>query len=118
VWRAIGAIPLDGPRSVAGFAVLDLHSGEKDTILITITLPAPPPSRGRARPRRLSVSPTLTRPLDAETQARIDRENQRARDIGRKSHDTPRMWTAPFIRPRSSAITARFGTGRMFNGTL
>jgi murein DD-endopeptidase MepM/ murein hydrolase activator NlpD len=119
VWRAIGAVPLDAERSISGFAVLDLHSGEKDTIPITVTLPAPPPpSRGRARARRLSVSPTFTRPLDAETQARIDRENQRAREIGRKSHDTPRMWTAPFIRPRSTAITARFGTGRMFNGTL
>lgn len=119
VWHAIGAIPLEASRSVSGFAVLDLHSGEKDTIPITVTLPAsPPPSRGRARPRRLSVSPTFTRPLDAETQARIDRENEKAREIGRQSHDTPRMWTAPFKRPRSSTVTARFGTGRMFNGTL
>jgi murein DD-endopeptidase MepM/ murein hydrolase activator NlpD len=28
------------------------------------------------------------------------------------------MWTVPFIKPRSSRITARFGSGRTFNRTL
>jgi murein DD-endopeptidase MepM/ murein hydrolase activator NlpD len=28
------------------------------------------------------------------------------------------MWTAAFVRPRSSRITARFGSGRTFNRTL
>jgi murein DD-endopeptidase MepM/ murein hydrolase activator NlpD len=28
------------------------------------------------------------------------------------------MWTAPFLRPRDAVVTSRFGSGRMFNGTL
>jgi murein DD-endopeptidase MepM/ murein hydrolase activator NlpD len=28
------------------------------------------------------------------------------------------MWSEPFRRPRESRVTSRFGTGRMFNGTV
>jgi murein DD-endopeptidase MepM/ murein hydrolase activator NlpD len=56
--------------------------------------------------------------MTSETQARIDRENAQARDVGKKAHDTPVMWTESFINPRPSSITSRFGSGRMFNGTL
>src|SRR4029078_2368725 len=31
---------------------------------------------------------------------------------------TRRLWTAPFLRPRSSRITSRFGSGRVFNGLV
>lgn len=117
-WHGIGAVPLEASRTVSGHVIAELRSGERDTIPIVVNLPAPTPSRGRARARKLSVAPVFTRPLDAETEARVARENERARDVGRRSHDTPRMWSAPFIRPRSSPITARFGSGRMFNGTL
>lgn len=118
-WHSIGAIPLDASRSITGHLIAELRSGARDTIPLVVNLPAPPPpSRARARARTLSVSPRFTQPLDSETEARIARENERARDIGRRSHDTPRMWSAPFIKPRSSAITARFGSGRTFNGTL
>ncbi|HUQ18575.1 MAG TPA: M23 family metallopeptidase [Gemmatimonadaceae bacterium] len=117
-WHAVGAVPLEASKTVTGYAIAELRSGERDTVSITLNLPAPPPSRGRARARKLSVAPVFTRPLDAETEARVARENERARDVGRRSHDTPRMWSGSFIRPRSSAITARFGSGRMFNGTL
>ena len=118
-WHSIGAVPLDASRSITGHVIAELRSGARDTIPLVVTLPAPPPpSRGRARTRKLSVSPRFTQPLDSATEARIARENERARDIGRRSHDTPRMWSSPFIRPRPSAITARFGSGRTFNGTL
>lgn len=64
------------------------------------------------------MSPQFTRPMDSATTARIARENQEAREVGHHAHDTPRMWSAPFLRPRPSRITARFGSGRSFNGTL
>jgi murein DD-endopeptidase MepM/ murein hydrolase activator NlpD len=35
--------------------------------------------------------------------------------VSRRSHDTPRMWEAPFVPPRESRITSGFGHGRMFN---
>lgn len=118
VWRAIGAVPVAASASVVGRVFADVAPGRVDTIAITVTLPVPPPSRGTVRRRRLSVSPRFTRPMDSATEARIARENERAREVGRRAHETPRLWTAPFIRPRPSSITARFGSGRSFNGTL
>lgn len=117
-WHAIAAVPLEASRTVSGHVIAELRSGQPDTIPIIVNLAVPPPSRGRARTRKLSVAPVFTRPLDAETEARVARENDRAREVGRRSHDTPRMWSGSFIRPRPSAITARFGSGRTFNGTL
>jgi murein DD-endopeptidase MepM/ murein hydrolase activator NlpD len=56
--------------------------------------------------------------MDAATLARIDRENARAREIGRQAHDHAPMWTDSFIRPRTSVVTSEFGSGRLFNGAL
>ena len=117
-WRAIGPVSVDAVGDVEALAIVEHSSGAVDTVASTITIPRPKPAKGPARRRALSVSPRFTRPLDAETQARIDRENATARDIGRRAHDTAPMWTAPFIRPRAATVTSRFGSGRMFNGTL
>jgi murein DD-endopeptidase MepM/ murein hydrolase activator NlpD len=66
----------------------------------------------------LNVDSTFTRPLDAATIARINRENARAREIGRLAHNRPPMWTASFLKPRTSVITSEFGSGRLFNGQV
>jgi len=29
-------------------------------------------------------------------------------DCGRRAHDSPPMWTSPFIRPRDAVVTSRF----------
>jgi murein DD-endopeptidase MepM/ murein hydrolase activator NlpD len=115
-WHALGAISVDAKGIVEASITATYASGRTLAIPMTTRIPPAPPSRGK--PRALAVSPTFTKPLDSATQARIDRENATAREIGRNSHDTPRMWSAPFIRPRSSVVTSRFGSGRMFNGTL
>ncbi|HUQ47152.1 MAG TPA: M23 family metallopeptidase [Gemmatimonadaceae bacterium] len=115
-WHAIGAISPDAKTEATARAIVSFASGRSDTISDVVQIPGSPPSRGK--PRALAVSPRFTQPLDAETQARIDRENATAREIGRASHDTPRLWSASFMRPRSSVVTSRFGSGRMFNGTL
>jgi murein DD-endopeptidase MepM/ murein hydrolase activator NlpD len=116
IWHTIGAISPDAKNEATAKAIVSFASGRTDTLTSVTRIPTAPPSHGK--PPALSVSPRFTKPLDAETQARIDRENAMAREIGRKSHDTPAMWTAPFIRPRTSVITSRFGSGRLFNGTL
>jgi murein DD-endopeptidase MepM/ murein hydrolase activator NlpD len=118
VWRAIGAVPVDATGSVVGHVFAQRISGISDTLAVVVTLPAPPARRGKARLRRLSVAPRFTRPLDSATEARVARENERAREVGRRAHETPRLWTASFVRPRPSSITARFGSGRTFNRTL
>ncbi|HEX6573418.1 MAG TPA: M23 family metallopeptidase [Gemmatimonadaceae bacterium] len=115
VWVGYGPIPTDATGEIEAFALI---GGESDTLRASVTIPKPPASTRSRAPRALSVSPRFTRPMDAETEARIARENETARSIGRASHETPRMWTAPFLRPRESVVTSRFGSGRMFNGTL
>jgi murein DD-endopeptidase MepM/ murein hydrolase activator NlpD len=64
------------------------------------------------------VDSSFTRPLDSATAARVERENARAREVGKHAHDSPLMWTASFLRPRTSAITSEFGSGRLFNGRM
>jgi len=116
LWRAIGGVPVDAAGSLTARVVLERFSGKADTLTLSVTLPAP--RAGRRAPRRLSVAPRFTRPLDSATEARIARENERAREVGRQAHETPRLWTTSFLRPRPSAVTARFGSGRTFNGTV
>ncbi|MFN2601560.1 MAG: M23 family metallopeptidase [Gemmatimonadaceae bacterium] len=116
-WHALGGVPLSASGNLVGRVIVNRSAGKSDTLAVTVVLPKPAPP-GRARRRRLSVSPRFTRPLDSATEARVARENERARDIGRRSHDTPRMWSSPFLKPRPSRITARFGSGRSFNRVL
>jgi murein DD-endopeptidase MepM/ murein hydrolase activator NlpD len=120
VWRALAGIPVDATDSVAARVIIERSSGVADTSAVWAKLPRPRPQpRGRrGRPRRLSVDSRFTRPLDAATQERIDRENARAREVGRRSHSTAPQWTTSFLRPRSSTVTSRFGSGRSFNGVM
>ena len=118
-WRAIGPVTVDATDSVPARVAVERTSGRVDSVTVYVSLPLrPPPSKSPSRPRQLAVDSRFTRPMTSETQARIDRENAQAREVGKKAHETPAMWTESFINPRSSSITSRFGSGRMFNGTL
>jgi murein DD-endopeptidase MepM/ murein hydrolase activator NlpD len=117
-WRAIGPVTVDATDSVAATVAVARASGAVDSVTTFVKLPPRPPPAPRSRARRLNVNPRFTRPLDKATQDRIDEENARAREVGRNAHSTDAMWTTPFINPRPSPITSRFGSGRMFNGTL
>jgi len=114
VWHAIGGVPVDAEGNLAANAVITLSSGKRETARARFTLPRIPPPV--AKP--LAVDSSFTKPLDAATIARINRENARAREIGRNAHHRAPMWTATFLRPRSSVITSEFGSGRVFNGRL
>ena len=113
-WHAIGGIPVDAPDSVVARVVVELSSNRVDTVSVRIRLPRLRVSASRP----LAVSPRFTRPLDAETEARVARETERAREVGRQSHAGSPMWTQSFLRPRASSITSRFGSGRLFNGKV
>ena len=117
-WRAIGPVTVDAVDSVAARVAVHRASGAVDSVFTFVTLPARPKPTGRSRPRQLAVDSRFTRPMSAETQKRIESENERAREVGRTAHDTPAMWTESFSNPRPSSITSRFGSGRMFNGTV
>lgn len=112
-WRAIGAVPVDSTDSTRIEILVERASARVDTLRRSIAPPPlPPPSE------QLDVAPRFGTPLDSATQARVDSEVARAQAVGRRSHDTPRLWTQPFTAPRASAITSRFGTGRVFNGQV
>jgi hypothetical protein len=113
-WHAIGGVPVDTEGTLVASAVVERASGKTETTRVRFTLPRIPPPV--AQP--LAVDSSFTKPLDAATTARIARENARAREVGRRAHDSPAMWTASFLKPRSSVITSEFGSGRLFNGAL
>ena len=113
-WHALGGVPVDVEGSLVASAVVQRVSGKTETARLGFTLPslAPPV----ARP--LEVDSSFTRPLDAATIDRINRENARAREIGRRAHNRSPMWTASFLKPRATVITSQFGSGRLFNSRL
>jgi murein DD-endopeptidase MepM/ murein hydrolase activator NlpD len=111
-WQALGAIPVDASRSVTARAVLRT-AGRTDSVRARVAVP-----EVKVVASNLSVAPRFSRPMDSATAARVASENARAREVGRRSHATPRLWAAPFRQPRSSVITSRFGTGRLFNGVV
>ena len=113
-WHAIGGIPVDKEGVLFANAVLQRASGRTEITRVRFDLPKIPPPT--AQP--LEVDSSFTRPLDAATLARINRENARARQVGREAHERAPMWTASFIKPRTSVITSEFGSGRVFNGQL
>lgn len=67
---------------------------------------------------RLRVAPRFGAPPDSAIVARQRRESARAAAVSRTAHTTPRLWTEPFLAPRSSRITSGFGSGRVFNTTV
>ncbi len=112
-WHAIGGVPVDTEGTLVASAEITHASGKTENVRVHFALPKVPPPV--AQP--LGVDSSFTRP-DPAIDARIARENARAREIGERAHDSPPMWTAPFIRPRTSVVTSEFGSGRLFNGRL
>ncbi|HKO15550.1 MAG TPA: M23 family metallopeptidase [Gemmatimonadaceae bacterium] len=117
--RSLGAVPLEASDSVVARVTLAFASGATETLRTAIHVPhRRAAGAARARRRRLRVDRIFTAPPDTLVEARVARENELARELGKRSHETPRLWTQPFERPRSSRITSGFGAGRMFNGRL
>ena len=110
-FRSLLGIPLDGGDTLG--LTLHLSSGAvTDTAMVA--LPVGHPTFVN---ERLTVAPHFAQP-DSAAQARIDAEVAQSRAIGRRAHDTPRLWTRAFVRPRPSRITSVFGNGREFNGAV
>ena len=112
-WHAIGGIPVDASRNVVAGVVVE-RSGTLDTLRVALAVPPLP----RPKTEPLKVDTGFTAPPDSALQARIARENARAREVGQAAHDAPPMWSAVFFRPRDTRITSPFGSGRVFNGAV
>lgn len=113
-WRAIGGVPTDAEGNVSARAYVTRASGRVDTVRAAMVLPRIP--KPKAEP--LAVDSSFSKPMDTATANRIARENAKAREVGRRAHEHPAMWTASFLRPRSSRVTSVFGSGRVFNGAV
>lgn len=110
--EAFAAIPIDGSRSIA-IVVRCSSNARTDSLVVTIAAAV-----ADYPLEKLTVAPEFGRPPDSATAVRISQENERARIVAVRAHNTPRLWTEAFILPRVSRITSEFGSGREFNGTV
>jgi murein DD-endopeptidase MepM/ murein hydrolase activator NlpD len=110
-FRTLVGVPLEGGDSLP-VALRLAQSATSDSIDVTLTVTQPVYAS-----ERLTVAPRYAEP-DSASRARIDAELAQSRAISRQAHDTPRLWSGPFLRPRPSRITSVYGTGREFNGRV
>jgi hypothetical protein len=111
-WRAIAGIPIETSGTLS-FTIVASRDGAADSTMVEL-----PVSSGEYGMERLRVAPRFTQPPDSALAARMAREREKALAVSRRAHDTPRMWSEPFLRPRDARITSGFGHGREFNGTV
>lgn len=110
---ALAAAPLDSVGSIQLRVHVTHNDGTQHTQDVGVRVDS-----GAYRLEELTVAPQFGRPQPPEIRERIAAEAARARAVSARSHDTPRMWQAPFVAPRESRITSGFGHGRVFNGQI
>jgi hypothetical protein len=108
---ALFGVPLEGDDTLP-LALRLSRQGRADSTLVRLLVRHPTyPSE------RLKVPPRMVQ-YDSATQARVESEQARAREVSRRSHETPRLWTAPLTLPRDSRITSAYGGAREYNGQV
>ncbi len=109
--KALAAVPLRATDSTK----LETLSIRWDGAVVGKTVYVPVQEL-RAAEETVQAAERFTPPPDSALQARIDRERDLSRDAARRAHDVPKLWKAPFLRPRKARITSQFGSGRQVNG--
>lgn len=110
--ETFAAVPIEGDRSL-GLVLRCVTDGREDSLVSRIE------ARSANYPiDHLTVAPKFAKPPDSATAERIRRESERALEVAKSAHVTPRLWKEPFVLPRQSRITSGFGHGREYNGTL
>jgi murein DD-endopeptidase MepM/ murein hydrolase activator NlpD len=110
-YRSLLGISVDGGDTLA-VTLRRSTGGTADTLRLSL-----PVSRPDYANERLTVAPRFAEP-DRAALTRVDAEVAQSRAISRRAHDTPRLWSGRFVRPRPSKITSVYGTGREFNGRV
>ncbi|MFN2565579.1 MAG: M23 family metallopeptidase [Gemmatimonadaceae bacterium] len=109
---ALAPVPIDATGSLTATVVIADDLG-------TDTVRAPVPVAPGGYPsERLTVAPRFSARPDTALQRRIDEEARRAAAVARDAHDTPRLWSGAFARPRPGGVTSGFGRARVFNGAV
>lgn len=109
---ALAAAPVDAEGELRMPLVALWDDGARDSLTMAVPVRA-----GEYRMEQLSVAPRYGTPPDSALQARMQREAERAREVSRRSHETPRLWDR-VVHPRDTRITSGFGDGRQFNGQV
>ncbi len=110
--QAFAAIPIDSAASL-GVTVICTAASTTDSLLLRLR-----PTPAAYPIEKLRVAPKFGEKPDSALAARLRLEARRAADVSLLSHDTPRLWHLPFVAPRTSRITSKFGGGREFNGAI
>jgi hypothetical protein len=116
-YESLAAVPVDAPDSLAVVLGRRRPDGTLGPFAVgdTVSLPI---AKGDFPVERLRVAPEFGRQPDLALAERLERESERARDVGCRAHQTPRLWTAAFARPRPGRVTSGFGRAREYNGTV
>ncbi len=109
-YRALAPVPVGTPDTLVVVLVIQGTADGVERVSVKI-----PVGRIRTGVLQLSVDPRFISPPDSEI-PRIQAERELVGTVSRRSHETLRLWTDSFLRPRSTRITANFGQRREFNG--
>ncbi len=109
---ALAPVPIDATGSVSAVIVIADDIGT-DTVRARV-----PVAPGGYPSEQLTVAPRFGGRPDTALQRRIDEEGKRAAAVARAAHDTPRLWSGAFQRPRPGRVTSGFGRARVFNGNV
>jgi murein DD-endopeptidase MepM/ murein hydrolase activator NlpD len=111
IYRGLAGVPVEVGDSFR-ISILRSRSDRIDTVTLVV------PVRSAAYPSEvLTVPPAFVKP-DSISALRIQAEIAQSREVSRRSHLRRQLWRGPFVLPRSSRITSRFGTARVFNGEV
>ncbi len=111
-FEALGAVPFGADDSATARLVMERTDSTSDTV--TAALPV---GRRRVPHERLRVAPEFAEPPDSLSE-RIRLEQELVQEVRQRAHETPRLWQAPFLRPRAGVVTSGFGVARVFNKVL
>jgi murein DD-endopeptidase MepM/ murein hydrolase activator NlpD len=112
-FTALAAAPIDAEGELRMPIVARWDDGARDSLEMAV-----PIGPGDYRLEQLMVAPRYGTQPDSALQARMRRESERAREVSRRSHETPRLWSGTIVHPRDTRVTSRFGDGRQFNGEV
>jgi len=111
-FEALGAVPFGADDGATARLVMERADSTSDTVVAAL-----PVGRRRAPRERLRVAPEYAEPPDSLSE-RIRLEQELVQEVRQRAHETPRLWQAPFLRPRAGVVTSGFGVARVFNKVL
>jgi murein DD-endopeptidase MepM/ murein hydrolase activator NlpD len=109
---ALAPVPIDATGSVPAVVVIADDIGT-DTVRARV-----PVAPGGYPSEQLTVAPRFSERPDTALQRRIEEEGRRAAAVSLAAHETPRLWSGAFQRPRPGRVTSGYGRARVFNGNV